>query len=206
MLWQIEYENSHKSDFEVQHEKDVRLAALTKAGKVSVDLDAVAKQTCQDMEDIWKQELAQFQSTSRITEADKKNDLQSTERKLDHPLTLITEQKIGNDKLFMLPQGKINDGETLEQAAQRLIKELCGDSIDAKIFGNAPCGFYKYKYPREARSDTVGAKVFFYRAFLNNGQVDQKTVSKFEWLDRDELMQKIDKLEAYKKSLSQFII
>lgn len=206
MLWQIEYENSYKSDFEVQHEKDVRMAELIKAGKVTVDLDAVAKQTSEDMEDLWKEERDKFQTASRTTQADQKNDLQSTERKLERSLTLILEQKIGNDQLFLLPQGKLNDGETLAQAAQRIVTDLCGKSIQTQLLGNAPCGFYKYKYPSASRNESVGAKVFFYRAVLKGGEVDKKTASKFEWLDRDELLLKVDKFAAYKKSLSQFII
>lgn len=48
------------------------------------------------------------------------------------------------------------------QSAERILSNHFGDSITVKLYGNAPCGFYKYKYPTEVRkkSSTVGAKVF----------------------------------------------
>lgn len=205
LLMQLEFENSHKSDFEIQNEKDLKLAELIKSGKVEVELDAVTKLTSQDLKDMWKEELSKFQFASRITDADKKNDTTSTNRKLEFPLTLIVEQLIGSEKIALLPQGHIQDGENLRQAAERIIKERCGDSVRAQIYGNAPCGFYKYKYPKSVRKDAVGAKVFFYRAILKDGQVDKK-LGKFEWLDKEELLAKVDKYDDYKKSLKQFII
>lgn len=43
------------------------------------------------------------------------------------------------------------------------MKNHCGDSVVAQIYGNAPCGFYKYKYPTEVRKQkgVKGAKVRF---------------------------------------------
>lgn len=205
LLTQLEFENSHKSDFEVQNEKDLKMAEMIKSGKVEVDLDAVAKQTSQDLKDLWKEERSKFQLASRITEADKKNDTTSTNRKLGDPLTLIVEQPIGDKKIPLLPQGPIQSGENLRQAAERIIKERCGDSVQAQVYGNAPCGFYKYKYPKSVQMDAVGAKVFFFRAVLKGGQVDKK-LGKFEWLDKDELLAKVNDYNEYKKSLKTFII
>lgn len=202
---QIEFEQSYKSDFEKREEKDIAMAQLLKDGKVKVDLDGVSQQTALDLKDLWKSERSKFQPASRTTEADRKNDVKSIERKLDQPLTLIVEQQIGKEKLFLLPQGKISAGETLYDAAQRVIKEFCGEKIQATIYGKAPCGFYKYKYPKELRGDITGAKVFFYRAILKAGQMDEKR-GKFEWLDKTELFNKIEKYDNYKKSLSHFII
>ncbi|XP_055310582.1 39S ribosomal protein L46, mitochondrial [Sitodiplosis mosellana] len=205
LLTQLEFENSYKSDFELKEQRDVAYAQSLKEGKLKVDLDGVAQQTALDLKDLWKTERSRFQPASRTTEADEKNDMKSTNRKLDHPLTLIMEQKLGNEKLFLLPQGKISNGETLYDAAQRIIKELCGDTIQTSIYGRAPCGFYKYKYPKEIRGEFVGAKVFFYRAILKSGQVDAKHVN-FEWLNKEELLTKVDKYSNYKRSISKFII
>lgn len=203
---QLEYENSYKSDFELREEKDVAMAQLIKEGKIKIDLDGVVtQQTALDLKDLWKAERSKFQPAPRITDADRKNDTKSTERKLENSLTLIKEQQIGNDKLFLLPQGKILNDETLRDAAQRIIKEQCGDSIQTMIYGNAPCGFYKYKYPKEVRNESVGAKVFFYRAILKSGQVE-KNRGNFEWLDKTELFDKLNNVSGYKRSLSKFII
>lgn len=205
LLTQLEFENSHKSDFEIQSEKDIKMAEMIKSGKIEVDFDAVTKQTSQDLKDLWKEERSKFQLASRITEADKTHDTTSTNRKLEDPLTLIIEQKIGDKNIVLLPQGQLCDGETLRQAAERIIKERCGESLEVQFYGNAPCGYYKFKYPKQAQKENVGAKLFFYRAVLKSGQVDKK-LTKFEWLDRDELLAKFDDSVNYKRCLKQFII
>lgn len=205
LLTQLEFEKSYKSDFELREEREIAMAKLLKDGKIKLDLDAVAQQTAVDLKDSWKTERSKFQPAARITEADKRNDLKSTERKLEHSLTLIKEQQIGNDKLFLLPQGKLLSGETLYDAAQRVIVELCGSGVKATIYGRAPCGFYKYKYPEASRSENVGAKVFFYRAILKSGQVDE-SLGQFQWLDKTELFEKVNQYSNYKKSISKFII
>lgn len=189
----------------MREEKDIVMAKLLKEGKVTVDLDGGTQQTALDLKDLWKTELSRFQPAPRITEADHKNDFTSTERKLDHSLTLIVEQTLGNDKIFLLPQGKIQTNETLYDAAQRVVKELCGDEIQTTILGKAPCGLHKYKYPKAIRRDVVGAKVFFYRAILKGGQVDEKCAN-FEWLDKVELLAKVDKYKNYRRNISKFII
>lgn len=202
---QLEFEKSYKSDFELREERDAAMAQLLKSGKLQMDLDGVAQQTAIDLKDMWKEESNKFQPASRTTEADRTNDLKSTERKLEQSLTLLIEQRLGKEKLFLLPQGKISSGETLYEAAQRVISEVCGSGIQTSIYGKAPCGFYKFKYPKEIRGESVGAKVFFYRAILKAGQVDAK-LGTFQWLDKTELFEKLEKYADYKKSLSKFII
>lgn len=171
---------------------------------MQVDVDAVEKLTTQDYKDMWNEEAAKMQLASRVTEADKKNDIRSTNRKLEDSLILIKEQTIGKDTLFLLPQGKHKDGETLRETAERVLKELCGNSVKVLFYGNAPCGFYKYRYPLAVRQDSVGAKVFFFRAVYRNGQIDSKT-GDFAWLDKDELFKKVEKYQKYNKSLKSFI-
>lgn len=207
-LYQLEYEGSHKSDFELRHEDDIKLAALIKDGKKRVDLDEVSKATAQDLVDRWSKELKQFQLSSRTTEADTNNDVRSTDRKLAYPLTLLMEQQLANDKLFLLPQGKVIDGETLNEAAKRIISELCGDQLQTTLYGNAPCGFYKYKYPTARRDEigSIGAKLFFYRAIHRSGQVDATLKRNYQWLEKSELFDKIKAFPEYSVSLNKFII
>lgn len=202
---QVEFERSYKSDFEIQSQKDQQLAELIKKGEMEVDLDASTKQTNQDLEDLWKEERSKLPLASRTTEADNKNDLKSTNRRLEDALTLITEQKFGKEKIFLLPQSRIQPDETLRETAERIIQQTCGSTVQAVIYGNAPCGFYKYKYPSTQRNDAIGAKVFFYRAVLKSGHIDNKSLN-FKWLNKDELLKKVDKYEEYTKSLKQFVI
>lgn len=50
------------------------------------------------------------------------------------------------------------------QAAERALATICGNELNAVFIGNAPCGFYKYRFPKlkPASDDFVGAKVCYY--------------------------------------------
>lgn len=169
-----------------------------------MDLDSEAtKLTAQDLKDSWTEEFAKFEFESRITKADKENDMTSLNRKLEETLILLVEHKLGDSNLFLLPQGKRVDGETMRQTAERVLKEKCGDEMKVMFYGNAPCGFYKFKYPVAERKDAVGAKVFFFRTCLKAGALQDKKL-KFEWLDQQEMSKKLK--PAYFNSVSQFLV
>lgn len=199
---QIEFEQSCKSDFEVRDEKDKLITQLTQKGNID-DVETALQQTAQDLKDAWRDELQKFQLNSRLTEADRQNDVKSTSRKLEETLVLLVEQTLGNEKLMLLPQGKRQDGETMRQTAERVLKESCGDDIEVMFYGNAPCGFYKWKYPVDQRGQSVGAKLFFYRSAYKKGHVNEKQ-SKFEWLDKKEVQGKLK--SQYADSVSQFLL
>ncbi|CAG9865044.1 unnamed protein product [Phyllotreta striolata] len=199
----IEFERSVKSDFELRHESEVKnLEILKKGGEL--DVEGMLKQTAQDLKDSWSSEARQFQPADRITDADKKNDGKSLKRKLDKHLVFVTNQTIGKDKFYLLPQGSRQDGETLRQTAERVLKSIVGDELKAQIYSNAPIGFYKYKYPLEVRKENnvVGAKVFIYFARYLKGQLPQKL--DYKWLDRMELDKTLP--TPYKNSVQQFLI
>jgi len=196
LLDQTEYENSCLSDIEIRHIRDVKTAEKVKKDAGNLDVAAVTVQTAQDDVDAWKKELAKFQFAPRTTAADTSNDITSVNRKLDDTLVLLTAQHIGNRKLFVLPQGKRSDGETLRQTAERVLLATCGTSLNVHIWGNAPCAFYKYRYPNgHADVEAIGAKIFFFRAIYSSGGVDQK-LSEFAWLNKDEV---VDKLQQHRK-------
>lgn len=204
MLSDIEFENSMKSDHEIRHERDMLMVEKLKKGDMELDLEETVKQTAQDLEDAYGEELKKFQVAPRITEADKKNDKKSTKRKLDQGLVLLLEQQIGNKKYFLFPQGAVNAGETLRDTAERVIKEKCGPAMSVQVYGNCPVGFYKYKYPSEQRTNAVGAKIFFYRAVLNTVPELKPDVTTFEWLTKEEMQ---DRLPAeYFKSVHPFVL
>ncbi|ALC44811.1 mRpL46 [Drosophila busckii] len=206
MLWKVELENSLKSNHELQHERDLKQAEMIKQGKVQVDLDdSAAKQTAQDLKDAYTEELKKFQLGSRNTPDDAANKITSTDRCLEDTLYLLVQQKLGPQQHFVLPQGQRQEGETMRQTAERVLREHCGKELQVIFYGNAPVGFYKYKYPSSERADSVGAKVFFYRASLRGGIVDEKQTTKYEWLPKDALNQKL-KSTAYADSINKFLI
>jgi len=204
-LSRIEFENSLKSDHELRKEKDKIQQELIRTGKIDIELDADARsmQTAQDFEDLNQEELAKFKFAPRETEADKINDLKSLDRKLDDTLMLVCAENIGNKDAFLLPQALRIDGESLRQTAERIVKEKFGTELKVHFYGNAPCGFYKYKYKPSEKQDAVGVKTFFYRAAYKSGEVKDKTV-KFEWVNEAELRGKVR--ESYYQSVSQFLI
>ncbi|CAH0714477.1 unnamed protein product, partial [Brenthis ino] len=201
LLWKMEIEKSLKSDHEIRDENDKIQAELLKNENADVDLDTVSKITAQDFEDLSNEELAQFKFADIITEADKKGDKSTNNRCLQRHLVLVTQVKLGTDTKSILPQGVWKEGETLRQTAERILLEQCGPELKVKFLSNAPCGFYKYKYPSEINGK-MGAKVFFYYANYQSGNVDKK--SKPTWLTRSELNNMLP--EKYNKSLQSFLI
>ncbi|SPP85250.1 39S ribosomal protein L46, mitochondrial [Drosophila guanche] len=208
LLWRIEFENSLKSDHELKNERELVQAELIKQGKVQVDLDdSMTKQTAQDLKDAYVEELKKFQLGSRTTPDDAANKTSSTDRCLEDTLYLLVQQKLGQQQHMILPQGKRQDGESMRQTAERVLREQCGSELQVLFYGNAPVGYHKYKYPSNQRAESVGAKVFFYRASLLNGQVwDKKTPApKYEWLPKAALDGKLTNA-AYADSIKKFLL
>uniref|UniRef100_A0A7M4FHP5 Large ribosomal subunit protein mL46 n=1 Tax=Crocodylus porosus TaxID=8502 RepID=A0A7M4FHP5_CROPO len=123
-------------------------------------------------------------------DADKNNDRTSLNRKLDSNLTLLVKQKVGDQELWLLPQMEWQSGETLRNTAERALVSFLGESLTgAKFLGNAPCGLYKYKYPRAiSTEDSMGAKVFFFKALLQSSHLS-KEESKADcvWVTKSEM-------------------
>ncbi|XP_055911508.1 39S ribosomal protein L46, mitochondrial [Eupeodes corollae] len=206
LLWQTEFENSLKSDHEMKHEKDLIQAELLKKGEAEIDFDdSISKQTAQDLKDSYIEEAKKFQLASRETPDDKTNNLKSVKRRLEDTLYLLVEQKVGKNTMLLLPQGIREEGETMRQTAERVLLEQCGDQLQVVFYGNAPCGFYKYKYPSAIRGDSVGAKVFFYRTTLKSGNVSEASKKKFEWLDQLALGKKLN-VPAYSESVQRMLL
>ncbi|XP_026315672.1 39S ribosomal protein L46, mitochondrial [Hyposmocoma kahamanoa] len=201
MLATMEIEKSLKSAHELRREQDKIQAELLKNDSIEVDMEVVSKNTAQDFEDASNEEFAQFQFASITTEADKKGDKSSTDRFLQRHLVLVMPHKLGKDIKTLLPQGLWKEGETLRQTAERIVKEQCGSELKVQFLSNAPCGFYKYKYPCEIVGK-LGAKVFFYYANYKSGSAHSK--SKAEWLTRNELTETFP--ERYNKSVHDFLI
>ena len=50
-----------------------------------------------------------------LTESDEKNDLRSTDRKLDRRLVLLVKQKLGSGQHWVMPMGVHSHGESMRQ-------------------------------------------------------------------------------------------
>jgi len=209
LLATLELENSVLSDHELRHLEDLKIAEKKKQDVIDeADTDAT-KMTAIEIEDAWEEELKSFTKASRRTEADARSDVLSLERALDRRLVLVVRQKLGDKDHWLLPMDRWNDGESMRQTAERVLASLCGTELQAIFLGNAPCGFYKYRYPSAVQSSAgvAGAKVFFFKAQYCSGQVvlpSNKTIQDYMWLSRDELKQHL--MPIYRDKVKKFIM
>jgi len=209
LLSALELENSLLSDHELRHREDLKIAEKKKQdGMDEADTDAT-KMTAVEIEDAWEEELKSFTPANRKTEADMINDLRSLERALDRRLMLVVKQKLGDKDHWVLPMQGWNNEESLRETAERVLASLCGTELQAIFLGNAPCGFYKYRYPSALQSSTgfTGAKVFFFKAQYRSGQVilpSNKVIQDYMWLSVDEFKQHL--MPAYRDNITKFII
>ncbi|XP_073506959.1 large ribosomal subunit protein mL46 [Phyllobates terribilis] len=207
LLKQIDLEKSFYSDHELQLMKDAE--RLRRKQSDTYDSDDEEEQDiviAQDMEDTWEQKWKQMKLAPRVTEADEQNDRTSLNRKLENPLVLLVKEKIVNEEIWMFPQVEWLAGETMRQTAERALSNLSENSIEAHFLGNAPCGFYKYKFPKTLRSeDKMGAKVFFFKALLKTKYVPtNKKKGDYVWVSKDELKDYLK--PAYLSEVNKFVI
>lgn len=184
MLYEMELEKSFKSDHEVRKEQDERRVTALKTEQLltQAELDLLSKQTAQEFEDDCTIELKNFQPATKTTEADKINDMKSLKRQLDRSLFLIV-RGFGNK--WMLPSGLYRHAETMRGTAERTLRETCGNKLNALFMGNAPYGFYKYRYPKGLNLPNIGAKVFIFKAIYRSGEISNNV--EHQWVTKAEL-------------------
>ncbi|XP_018317811.1 39S ribosomal protein L46, mitochondrial, partial [Mycetomoellerius zeteki] len=199
MLKKIEYENSFKSDYELRKEKE-REEQKNPSSKENTIKTLV--QTAQDFEDSGQEELNNFKFAPTITKFDEQNVTSTLKRKLDKNLLLLVQQKVGNSHYWIPPQGIRKEGETMRQTAERVLQDACGANIKVKFYGNAPIGFYKYKYPKKlCEQESYGAKIFYFLAKYIDGDITNNV--KYQWLDNEELEKVLP--NGVQESISRFM-
>ncbi|XP_050412573.2 39S ribosomal protein L46, mitochondrial [Patella vulgata] len=206
MIRRIENEHSLLSDHELRHKEDLLYAEKSKEDDFEeTEIDGT-RQTALDREDIWESEAKAFITADTITEADKTDDRRSLERKLDEKLILIVKQKLGNTEKWILPQSSWVSGESMRETATRALKSSCGEVIESVFYGNAPCGFYKYNYPKTVNKETRGSKIFFFKAKYKEGEVtiNKDNVIDYLWVTKTELIDYLNR--DYYRSVDQFIL
>ncbi|XP_072258807.1 large ribosomal subunit protein mL46 [Pyxicephalus adspersus] len=205
LLQKIDLEKSLYSDHEIQLIED-KVRLQRKQADADFDSDSKDIVMAQDLEDTWEQKWKEFKMAPRLTEADNKNDRTSLNRKLDNTLVLLVKEKLGNEDVWMFPQISWQAGETMRQTAERALSTLSGELPEANFLGNAPCGYYKYKFPKTMRTeDTLGAKVFFFKAMLKSSELQtSKQKGEYVWVSKDELKDYLK--PAYLSAVEKFVI
>ncbi|XP_059808834.1 39S ribosomal protein L46, mitochondrial [Hypanus sabinus] len=207
LLEQMELEKSLYSDHELRlFEDEERIQRRQAYDYDSDEEDDVGHDivTGHDLEDMWEQKFRQFKPADRVQEADKKNDRSTLNRRLDEKLLLLIKEKVEDEDIWLLPQSYWKPGETMRQTAERTLSTVSGNQLQAVFLGNAPSGFYKYKYPKAVQTPSnVGAKVFFFKALLINGDLKMKKKEDHVWVTKSELK---DYLKPnYLKQVQRFI-
>ncbi|EFN76605.1 39S ribosomal protein L46, mitochondrial [Harpegnathos saltator] len=203
MLKKIEFENSLKCDHELKREREQNQQNISITSNIDNKDDTILIQTAQDFEDSNQEELDNFKFAPRITSCDKQNTLSSLKRKLDKNLLLLVHQEIGGKHYWIPPQSIRQEGETMRQTAERVLQNVCGTKIQVKFYGNAPIGFYKYKYPKNLQEKgTYGAKIFYFLAKYIDGDITNNV--KYQWLDYEELKKVLP--SRIQESISQFML
>ncbi|XP_019389291.1 PREDICTED: 39S ribosomal protein L46, mitochondrial [Crocodylus porosus] len=204
LMQQLETERSRLSDHEVRHQAEEE--QLRHPKDRGDDLASSSVVLARDLEEVWEDRFQKAELSPRLTDADKNNDRTSLNRKLDSNLTLLVKQKVGDQELWLLPQMEWQSGETLRNTAERALVSFLGNRIQAKFLGNAPCGLYKYKYPRAiSTEDSMGAKVFFFKALLQSSHLS-KEESKADcvWVTKSEMEDYLK--PEYLKQISRFVV
>ncbi|OXU25555.1 hypothetical protein TSAR_012388 [Trichomalopsis sarcophagae] len=166
----VEFEKSLKSNFELL--KEGKLHLLKKAPEEYVAQAAV------DIEENCRNELKNLKTTPRTS--DENNNILKS--KLSESLFLFTEEGTKGEKDALLPpKGIVNEGETLKQAAKRILNESCGDKFNAFLYGNAPVGYTVHT----SKDNASGDKVFYFLARYESGSITTK--NKHKWLTANEL-------------------
>ncbi|XP_072236215.1 large ribosomal subunit protein mL46 isoform X2 [Leuresthes tenuis] len=207
MMQQMELEKSLLSDHELRLLEDAERMSRKQADDYDSDEEESQGNQeimlTQDLEDTWEQKLKSFQPVLRVR-ADVDKDLTTVERCLASSLVLLAEQQVGGEKQWLLPQAPWQEGETLRQTAERALSSLPA-GFRATFLGNAPCGVYKYKLPKAARTESsIGTKVFFFKAILADSAPFKSPNASLQWLKKSELQQFLK--PAYMMKVDRFIL
>ncbi|KAL3467732.1 ribonuclease H-like domain-containing protein [Aspergillus heterothallicus] len=153
------------------------------------DAESTANNTSQDTSK--KEEIAR--PHPRVTEADKKGDLQSLNRSLQRTLYLLVQAKEG---YWKLPSSPVVAEETLRLAAERTLTESAGLNMNTFMVGYHPVGHYVYNARKPKTDETTGAtmageKTFFIKSRIMAGQADLsnnvQNLKDFKWLAKEEI-------------------
>ncbi|XP_037102508.1 39S ribosomal protein L46, mitochondrial [Syngnathus acus] len=211
LMQQMEVEKSILSEHELRLLEDAEKLRRKQANDYDEDEDEDDRKgqdivLTQDLEDEWERKFKAFRPAPKVTEDVDKN-LSSWGRLLADSLVLLSEQRVGSDKLWLLPQAEWLPGETLRDTAQRALDSLTEPALKATFLGQAPCGVYKYKLPKDARSDTlVGTKIFFFKAMLTtqDAATNVEPNGALMWLNKQELRSFLK--PAYMMKVERFIL
>ncbi|KAF8874638.1 60S ribosomal protein L17 [Gymnopilus junonius] len=140
----------------------------------------------------------------RTHSSDLKEDTKSLDRRGQRNLYLLLHTSQDGKNIWRFPQGGVEKGQFLHQAAQQDLLNECGDKMDTWIVGKAPIGVHK---PQPSQAETEGQEqvVFFFKAHILAGQVAPagNSIQDFAWLTKQEIRTRVD--EPYWNSIKDIL-
>ncbi|KAF4498507.1 MRPL17-mitochondrial ribosomal, large subunit [Fusarium agapanthi] len=131
----------------------------------------------------------------RVTEADRKGDVQRLDRQLDRTLYLVVKGKDG----WGFPADVIPKDENLHESAKRVLERAAGVNMNTWIVSRVPVA-HVVSRPKTTADGVVekkGEKTFFIKGRIMAGQADLKDnpfgYTEFKWLTREELEKELPK-------------
>ncbi|KAJ8488285.1 hypothetical protein ONZ51_g3646 [Trametes cubensis] len=166
-----------------------------KAGPAAMDEDGILIASTDQLENMGEEPVDP--PAPRIHEADKTGDVKSLDRAGERNLYLLVRGKDHTGKqVWRFPQGGLQEGEFLHQAALRDLQAECGVNMDTWIVGKKPIAVYQPSLP-ESTKKALGGELytFFLKAHILAGQVrpDGKNVTDFAWLTKQEIEPRVEK-------------
>ncbi|KAF9052771.1 39S mitochondrial ribosomal protein L46-domain-containing protein [Panaeolus papilionaceus] len=126
----------------------------------------------------------------RKHESDTTGDVKSLDRQGQRNLYLLLKATDSAGKsTWRFPQGDVEKGQLLHQAAQKDLHAECGDNMDSWIVGRIPIGVYQPPTVPQSTPETPEHYVFFFKGHIMAGQVkpEGKGVEDFAWLTKEEI-------------------
>ncbi|KAI7851494.1 NUDIX hydrolase domain-like protein [Circinella umbellata] len=148
-------------------------------------------------------------ATTEAANVGNTNNVQSLSRNPNDFLYLFV-KKPRLHNAWQFPQGGMDAGETVSQAALRELAEECGTDIKVRLMDQEPLFTYQYEFPasfvRHKKRNFIGAKVEFIGAEWISGQCkpDGDEIIDFAWLSRHELDEYIFNQE-YKNLIHRYM-
>ncbi|EKJ70733.1 hypothetical protein NXS19_011724 [Fusarium pseudograminearum] len=131
----------------------------------------------------------------RVTEADRKGDVQRLDRQLDRTLYLVVKGKDG----WGFPADVIPKDENLHESAKRVLDQAAGVNMNTWLVSRIPVAHVvsRPKLSNEGVVEKKGEKTFFIKGRIMAGQADLKDnpfgYTEFKWLTREELEKELPK-------------
>ncbi|KAJ3501753.1 hypothetical protein NLJ89_g9197 [Agrocybe chaxingu] len=148
------------------------------------------------VEQLAQQEGEGEELVPRTHPADSSGDVRSLDRQGKRNLYLLLHTVEDGAEKWRFPQGDVEKGQFLHQAAQKNLFAECKDEMDTWIVGKTPIGVYKSPQT-EASPEPITPKcvTFFFKAHIMAGQVKpaKDNIKDFAWLTKEEVETRVDK-------------